>query len=68
MKKEFVTYWSSVEVNPQHKITLIQERFFYKVKDQYGAKCEIITPDDITYDNLAVFTGRKTKVTIETVD
>ena len=67
MKKEFITTWSAeiVDVNI-HKMPIPRSRFFSCATPKYRTgNAEIIVPDDVTYDQLCVFEGRRTKVTIE---
>lgn len=69
MKKEFITYWSCENILAKlSEMSWPKARFFHRTTDNQGTKTEIIFPDDITYDHLAFFIGRKTKVTIETID
>jgi len=66
MKKEFVTYWTTEKVGAYlHKMPWTRQRFF---RDSKGLPEEIIIPDDITYNDLLGFMGKKTKVTIEVID
>lgn len=69
MKKVFVTNWGleTVQADIDH-VPLPRARFFNKLERGRLSRTEIIAPDDITYDQLCFFIGRKTKVTIETIE
>lgn len=66
MKKEFVTFWTSERVDANTKRMPIPRASFFN--SNFGELDEIIIPDDISFDQLAVFDGRKTRVTIEIID
>lgn len=69
MKKEFVSYWSTELVTADvHKMPVPRSQFFHDTKKNTGRQTEIVVPDDVRYDDLAYFIGRKTKITIETID
>lgn len=70
MKKEFFTHWSPEKIIAKvSEMPLPRARFFdVVVKADNKVSMEIVVPDDITYDQLCFFIGRKTKVTIETVE
>lgn len=70
IKKEFITYWTPELVLAKlTQMTYDRAKFFNRtVKGVDRTDTEIIVPDSITYDQLCIFIGRKTKVTIETVD
>lgn len=69
MKKEFTTYWTVEDVlAKQSQMPIPRARFFNRTITKDMTRTEMVIPDDITYDALCVFIGRKTKVTIETID
>lgn len=70
IKKEFVTYWSQETVIPLEQMSLSRERYHDRVAAREGRPGHnvIIRPDDIAFGQLAVFAGKKTRVTIEIID
>lgn len=69
MKKEFTTYWTVEDIlAKKDRMPIPRARFFNRIIKKDCTLTEIVVPDDIPYDALCVFIGRKTKVTIETVD
>jgi hypothetical protein len=70
LKKEFITHWSFESVMAKvTQMPIPRQRFFHRTaRENSRVDTEIVIPDDITYDNLAFFVGRKTKVTIETIE
>jgi hypothetical protein len=70
IKKEFTTFWTKEEVLAKlSQMPISRAKFFnqYVRKDE-KLLIEIVVPDDISYNDISSFVGRKTKVTIETVD
>jgi hypothetical protein len=69
MKREYVTNWGieKIEANIE-EMPIPKTRFFNKTENGRYGKTEIIVPDDLTFDHLCLFIGRKTKVTIEIID
>lgn len=64
-KKEFVTYWDRTVVEIQEGLNMSNEPFFcYENHGFYY----IAKPDNISYDALVGFQGKKTKVTIEVIE
>lgn len=70
IKKEFVSYWTAEYVGADvHKMPIQRAQFFNEsTKVNSGRQIEIVIPENVRYDDLAVFVGRKTKITIETLD
>lgn len=68
MKKEFITSWTQERVEPLCIDEMPIERAnFFDTSVRVGEKNRIsaITPDDMPFEALTCFLGKRTKVTIE---
>lgn len=68
IKKEFITVWAPEEVQAEIEAMPISRASFFHIKRSGVIQDLKAMIPEISYDDLLIFTGKKTKVTIEVIE